>query len=533
MPRRITPLTISALPKGFPLRAAYSDENLAAWAQLSESNRLSVLLWGGARTPGELFMDNIVTQAREWVGDYPIPGRSVFDETMSYRDRLRAVRDTELARLRREAHNDGDTIAGYDREDQLIHVRLMPHSYITRLLDWNWALRWDNHPVHGPHWYLPGRAAENPLVYRPRRMQPNYRSVPLQYDEAPAAPGRSSPENREPSAHAHRVAEDELTSEQRSSLSNPLLRILAKGGRVWSAEVEIDHLSPRTAAAYLGIQAGSYSTRPDRPSVISASDSSVDAEIKISCMRDGAPGHQALAVRTYDDLRSYGALARENTGHHVHIDGTRLADHGRDAVLEALWASTRVATVTQAALRAICSSGFPGHRGYGGTSAFAREQNQLLSKGSALHGARCYAAANSNFESLQYAGATMEFRMPNGTLEPIRAHAYVALAMGLLDLGERAVIDGEPAAVAALRLANERLDHAAPFDQQLAAEFLRDHLTLSEESFAALAMTSFTSVTAEQSHRDIWVRRQSLILPSFFNSSDATDELNHNYNMEA
>ena len=143
---------------------------------------------------------------------------------------------------------------------------------------------------------------------------------------------RAEAERRRRQARIERWADREqeaaFDTAIRENLIVPFDSILPKGGRVWSAEVEIDGLTPQEAAAALGVESGQYSIRPDTPSVVAASDSSVDAEVKVSCMRDGAGHHAEYARRTYATLTEQGAQARSNCGHHVHIDATRVADAG-------------------------------------------------------------------------------------------------------------------------------------------------------------------------------------------------------------
>lgn len=326
------------------------------------------------------------------------------------------------------------------------------------------------------------------------------------------------------SGYSDSLMEQPLTRAQRRVLDQPLRNILVKGGRVWSAEVEVDHLNPGQAANVLGVQAGQYSTRPDSPSVVACSDSSVDAEIKISCMRDGSRAHGVLATGTYYQLYEALARARLNTGHHVHIDGTRLADLGGEVAMEVLVAASTFGFANQPVLRAICASGYSRHRAYGGAHQFRTSPDHLSSKGPAIHGQRMLGAARNNMQ-IAYSGATMEFRMPNGTLEPIRAHAYVALAAALLDFGERAVLDAEPSAVEALRQLTELVQHSHSFAEDVSAQFMIDNLALSDDSFAALAVAGWTAPMLGDAAKQVLINRAPTIDATVFLTQREANDL--------
>lgn len=305
--------------------------------------------------------------------------------------------------------------------------------------------------------------------------------------------------------------------ESLGSLINPFENLLPKGGKVWSAEVEINVLTPGEAATALGVETGSYSIRPDVPSVVTASDSSVDAEVKVSCMRDGAAHHAEYAQRTYRLLREEGAEVRANCGHHVHIDATRAVDAGLDAVINVGWAASRMGRMITPALLPLCSSGYSRHRGYNAENRFVQERNHLISKGWALHAARAMAQAQRR--NLAYSGATFEFRMPNGTLEALRAHAYVAIGMSLIDFGERFALDAEPAAVQSMAMIDDWLDHARVPEVGFAARFMHEHLALSDDSLMAITATVCSAPTSA-AHKRVWTDRAPRGVPSVLNTRE-------------
>jgi len=236
-------------------------------------------------------------------------------------------------------------------------------------------------------------------------------------------------------------------------------------------------------------------------------------------MRDGARPHALLAQSTYERLYAAQARCRINTGHHVHVDGTRIADLGYETTMEVLKAAATMGLATQEALQAICASGYESHRGYGASNRFHTADSYLATKGPALHGQRVLGAAR-NQDQLVHSGATTEFRMPNGTLEPIRAHAYIALALGLVDFAERAILDAEPQAVAALQTARDRVMHAESYPEIMASSFLLSNLRLSEDSFAALAVTAWTAPWTHVPSREEFRRRASHIAPSVFHGPE-------------
>lgn len=530
MPRITSPEMVAELPFGYPLAACGCHDCREAFGRLSSNDRMALWLDPRSSMPGEGELQQLVAQANSWArnqeaymtaesegGDRRAALRNVRRAMYAYRWR---TRDTGN-------HNTGEGTG---------NVKIMRQwGVATNPATWGTAVKWVSRgslydymnvgmvAVGTPLRALQveqllsirgiGQAMERDAA---RAARSPYRSgtnttaisweettteaMPIdlsnlqgdtEVDQEPAHALEEQGPVRQPSHYEDRPAETELSLDQRESIAYPLHRILLKGGRVWSAEVEVDHLSVGAAARALRVEQGQYSTRPDQTSVIAASDSSVDAEIKISCLRDGAITHSGLAVQTYETLRQHLALARMNCGHHVHIDGTRAADAGSQPATDAVWAMSQLGRSCRSVLLRLCASGFRQHRAYGATQVFASGPDGIRSKSVAIHGQRLISSARN--QSIRYSGATTEFRVPNGTLEPIRGHAYVALAMGLWDLAERAVLDEEPFAIEALRLAEERIAHAAEFTQEIAAQFLIDHLALSDDSFLALAITAHTS----------------------------------------
>lgn len=293
-----------------------------------------------------------------------------------------------------------------------------------------------------------------------------------------------------------------LSPSQRDLLPDPVRWILRKGGRVWSAEVECNGLRVDDVRSFLHMEAGNYSTRPEHPSVIVSGDSTVDAEIKVSCMRDGSAAHQAMALDAYARLSGAGAFAATNAGHHVHVDGTRVADLGYDESQRVMIAAAKVGFITQEALVRLATSGYQAHR-HGQTEW--RIDERVMEQRSNYHGERLAMAAREQTGSC----ATAEYRLPNATLEPIRAHAHIAIALGLLDFAERAVLDSDSEAQAMLLTIEDRCNHAAVFEEHLAASFLADALHLSSDSHRALAIAAATS-PASTKHKRLWRDKTSL-----------------------
>lgn len=296
-----------------------------------------------------------------------------------------------------------------------------------------------------------------------------------------------------------------LSDAQRSAMS-PLRYLLKKNGRVWSAEVEVNGITRDMCAERLGMQTGQYSTKPDQPTVMASSDGTVDAEIKISCMRDGSQQHQNMAIAAYLGLADQGAWCAHNAGHHVHVDATRVSDLGVERAKEISVACAKLGWVTSDALARICASGYKGHR-YGGpdkVSQFWNTSTAWSGRGN-FHGSPLLNSVASGTGRR----ATLEFRLPNATIEPLRSHAYVALALGVLDWAERAVLDGDSDAQDQLATITDRLAHASPWDEETGALFLRDNLQISDESLVALAVAAHTS-PASAKHKRAWLDRVSL-----------------------
>lgn len=302
-----------------------------------------------------------------------------------------------------------------------------------------------------------------------------------------------------------RGEEQAVPEGMRDLVREPLRFMLRKSGRVWSAEVECNGLHYGDVAGQLGLSTGNYSTRPDRPVIIATGDATVDAEIKVSCRRDGSRPLSVEAVAVYDAMRGWGQFCAENAGHHVHVDATRLGDLGWDIARDVTTAAAQLGWVTAQALVPLSSSGYRGHRYAGareGRSSWALEpgmDDYVMQGRYNLHGERLGHAARRN----DGRNATIEYRLPNGTLWPIRAHAHAAIALGLLDWAERAVLDGDPEASAELVRVRDRLGHVQQFNQVNAAEFLSRALHLHDDSLRAVAVAAATG-PATDGHTRVW-----------------------------
>jgi hypothetical protein len=507
------------------MAATFSHRARQLWNEQSNPTVLAVLLHPDAWVPGDNNLSLVIDNARAWVTHH-----HAAPQDGDFRAKLRAVRawsashyyNREAMDARQRFHEDG--YGGRARiqvqppmanTPRVTHVKLYWDGAMTQQ---RVTIGFPLHPSVPAH----GGAADTWQSYHRRwresptnaqRLRPT--SVSPESPVAPTSPYAPLPESNFSASEL----EQRLSNLQRAVIAAPLKNLLEKGGRVWSAEVEIDHMRPGRAARVLGVEEGQYSTRPDRPSVVACSDSTVDAEIKISCMRDGARPHALLAQSTYERLYAAQARCRINTGHHVHVDGTRIADLGYETTMEVLKAAATMGLATQEALQAICASGYESHRGYGASNRFHTADSYLATKGPALHGQRVLGAAR-NQDQLVHSGATTEFRMPNGTLEPIRAHAYIALALGLVDFAERAILDAEPQAVAALQTARDRVMHAESYPEIMASSFLLSNLRLSEDSFAALAVTAWTAPWTHVPSREEFRRRASHIAPSVFHGPE-------------
>lgn len=282
-----------------------------------------------------------------------------------------------------------------------------------------------------------------------------------------------------------------LSSADRNALPAPLLRFLRNGGRRWSAEVEINQLGYGQAARLLSAEIAGY--RGDEGSarngsVFSTPDCTVDAEIKLSRMRDGNERHAQTCRKTYDRLRDAGASVGYNCGHHVHVDAQRIAEMGMDRAFEVVQAAVIVAKACDATLMALAASGFEAHRDTAGNEYGACgwcTSEDVLHGRYSLHASRTSYAINYEEPS----AATIEYRLPNGTLEPIRAHAHIAVPLGLVDLAERAVLDSDEEAKAAVASAKDVYE----FTESAGAVFLVSALRLHSDSYAALAVAADTA----------------------------------------
>lgn len=296
-----------------------------------------------------------------------------------------------------------------------------------------------------------------------------------------------------------------LTHEDRLLLLNPLASILRKGGRYWSSEVEINGISPDDAAQIAGIPLEGYGRKATEDLYICAtSDCTVDAEIKIGRIRDGSSYAADHARNTYNVLRNRGAECAYNAGHHVHVDATRLVDLGPDAVGVALRASLTLANACEDALITLASSGYPGHRGDDGNgyAGSLKDSADIAERSrTSWHASNARAASRYGIE-LGGAIPTFEYRLPNGTTEPIRAHAHIAIALGLLDFGER-YYDRDPDARTFVRQAEARISGHNGYGEADSAAILSRALHLSPDSIKALSIASDTGPCSKQ-QREVW-----------------------------
>jgi hypothetical protein len=251
----------------------------------------------------------------------------------------------------------------------------------------------------------------------------------------------------------------------------------------------------------------SYGRKPTQDAYICAtSDCTVDAEIKVGRIRDGSKVASDYARNTYDILRSRGAECQYNAGHHVHVDATRMVDLGTDAVDTVLRASLTLANACETALLALASSGYPGHRSWDDDNGYAgslKDSADLAMRSrTAWHASNAYHAAR--YGGIEHSGGipTFEYRLPNGTTEPIRAHAHVAIALGLLDFGER-YLDRDPDARDFVRRAETKILNTPGYNEADAGAILSRALHLSPDSLKALAIASDTAPASRQ-HREIW-----------------------------
>lgn len=297
-----------------------------------------------------------------------------------------------------------------------------------------------------------------------------------------------------------------LPATERARLTHPLRYILRRSGRIWSTEVEVNDTNPDHAARLLGCNHESYGSKPDSPRIIAASDCTVGAEIKVSCMRDGSKQHAHMATHAYLALRNGGATAGDNCGHHVHVDATRQADASSESVKRCMDAALTLARTCRAALTPIAATGFYGHRGDGGyAGSLAITTDQAIGYRNGLHASNAYGVAASLERDRGHDGIpTWEYRYPNGTTEDIRGHAHVAIALGLVDFGERAALDRDPDAREWLKRCTDREKHAAPWSEADAAAILSRALHLHRDSYTALSVAADNSPSASARHRAVW-----------------------------
>lgn len=291
----------------------------------------------------------------------------------------------------------------------------------------------------------------------------------------------------------------------------PLRNILRLPGMLWSAEVEVVGMGYVRAARILGCETEGYGYSGGHGEIVATLDATVDAEIKLSRMTDGDSYVASMCSDAYWDLREGGAVADYSCGHHVHIDARRIAEAGEGVALEVITAAAALGAACDRTLTALASTGYREHRedsgnNYGGDWCLTPS---ILGDRYKLHGSRTGYAISYGNPSY----ATVEYRLPNGTLYAERAHAHVALAGGLVDLASRAVLDRCPSASEAVGLAFDRLqgwrnpysDPLTPpcYGEADGAAFLSRYLHLHPDSFRALSLAAKDSPASKQ-HADVW-----------------------------
>jgi hypothetical protein len=298
----------------------------------------------------------------------------------------------------------------------------------------------------------------------------------------------------------------------RPSGLRPLANILRTPGTLWSAEIEVVGIGYSRAARELGCESGGYGENGGRGQILATSDATVDAEIKLSQMLDGDAGDAAMAAGAYVDLREAGAVADYSCGHHVHVDASAIAQAGQAVAIEVVRAAAALGAVCDRTLTVLASTGYGGHREdsgntYGGSWHIGP---YILGDRYKLHGARTGYALNYGNPSY----ATVEYRLPNGTLYAHRAHAHLAIAMGLVDLAKAAWLDADPNAQEAVRNAMARLDgwtgpdylrslDPPGFSEADGAAFLSRYLRLHADSYSALALAAADAPASAQ-HKAVW-----------------------------
>lgn len=331
------------------------------------------------------------------------------------------------------------------------------------------------------HGYAPNRYVASPLPHRWQNTAFSYFGIGGEPADHPQPPSRWSELQEETPLPA---ALDDL-------INHPLRYMLRRSGRIWSAELEINNVRTDRAAQILGVERARYSERPDQPRIVASSDATVDAEIKISCMRDGSATHAGMALNTYKALYAAGARTHTNAGHHVHVDGTRLTDLGTAGVEEVMTAAWTLGFACRDALTAMAASGYNRHRGASSHWGWngADPHKNFLTRRAALHSERLWYAANDGSDRI----ATMEYRLPNGTTQVLRAQAHIATAIALLDFGERATIDGDEKAAEFLRQATDRISHGGQYTQETGSDLLIEALGFSKDARKALAVSAYTA----------------------------------------
>jgi hypothetical protein len=310
-----------------------------------------------------------------------------------------------------------------------------------------------------------------------------------------------------------------------AGIDRPLWRILRNGSRLWSAEVECNGVREYG----LDLPSGRRFTPGGVVDVVD--DCTCDVEVHLSRMTDGDMQDAELCAAVYESIRYHGGYAGYNAGHHVHVDAGHLVALGVDVATSVVQAAATIGAACDSALYVLAASGYDQHRhdagndyGHAGWHLGADAMRNRY----ALHGSRL--GYNLDYGQGNGRGATVEYRLPNATLYAERAHAHVAVAMGLLDLAERAMLTGDRKAQDALRNARERVGAdllgqylypigkggytpsyhpaglttaKASWDEQTAAEFLAEHVAFSGDSYRALSAACATA-PASPEHKRTW-----------------------------
>lgn len=285
----------------------------------------------------------------------------------------------------------------------------------------------------------------------------------------------------------------------------PFASLLRTAGTRWSAEIELVGISIGRSARVLECESGYYSETGGSGEILACGDATVDVEVKLSRMRDGNPAHAVRSADAYDRLRNAGGYANTHCGHHVHVDASRFAE-SQEVAQRIVRNAVLLGAACDRTLTALAAVGFDAHReSHGNSYGGDWNADDPLGDRSKLHGNRLLYAVLDREPSR----ATVEYRLPNGTAHAERAHAHVAIALGLVDLAHRAETERE--AAAAVQAARDGLGgwqgsflpYGGGWPEGVGAAFLRDQLALSDDSLRALAAAACDAPTSAD-HRRVW-----------------------------